>query len=136
MVAQAGLCLTWSKTPKTGFILTWLIWIVVYGTDRSKAAFLVFLLCVALWFLLRVVSMIKLILPLVPNFYSVLFGILITSLWEEIADLYDFSLPFCIRGWLRLVTVKLPGLFNKNSNRKKTVGGQSRSHNRKFVTLQ
>ena len=25
VAAQAGLCLTWSQTPKTGFLVTWLI---------------------------------------------------------------------------------------------------------------
>ena len=39
VAAQAGLCLTWSQTPKTGFLMTWLICPLGFGKQvRLKPA--------------------------------------------------------------------------------------------------
>ena len=46
--------------------------------------------------------------------FSVCFSILITSLGEEGTGLCascPFSLPLCVEGWLRFVTVAYPGRF-------------------------
>ena len=34
MVVQPGLCRTLSETPKTGFLMTWLIWEQLHGVQR------------------------------------------------------------------------------------------------------
>ena len=79
------------------------------------------LLCVALW-LIRIYTGPALRFVLV--FYSP-FNIAITSFWEERADLSAFRtfvcfarvefcsipLPLDVSDWLRLVIVRLPGLF-------------------------
>ena len=33
MAAQPGLCLIWSETPKTGFLVLWLIWFCVFQAE-------------------------------------------------------------------------------------------------------
>ena len=35
MAAQAGLCLTWSQTAKTAFLVTWLIYILYHQSNIS-----------------------------------------------------------------------------------------------------
>ena len=60
---------------------------VVYATDRSKAMVpVLFLFCVALWFILRARDVLKSSRALCPHVSS-LFSILITSLGEEGAGL-------------------------------------------------
>ena len=36
VAAQAGLCLTWSQTPKTGFLVTWLIRTVFHFWTKNE----------------------------------------------------------------------------------------------------
>ena len=82
---------------------------------------MLFLLCVALWFILRGSSCFK-VFPC----YVIPFSIVITSLGEEGASLCasrafvvcfervsfcHFSLPLGVGGWLQFVIVALPGLF-------------------------
>ena len=69
---------------------------VVYDVDHSKAEVLaLFLFCVALWFLLRGVY-VDSCRALCSRVFSVLFGIVITSLGEEKAGLWS-SRTFCTR---------------------------------------
>ena len=94
---------------------------VIYATDRSKAVVpMLFLLCVALWFILRGASCFKVFLCSC----FVIYFIVITSRGEEGAGLCasrafvclfvrvsfcHFSLPLGVGVWLRFVA--LPGLF-------------------------
>ena len=87
---------------------------------------MLFLFCVALWFLLLSLAL----LSFLVFFFSVLFSIGITSTGEERELVYvllvhvrrtcvyfarvnfcRFSLPLGVRGWLRLMIVAFPGLF-------------------------
>ena len=86
---------------------------------------MLFLFCVALWFILRGASCLVMPCSLSSCFFSP-FSIVITSLGEEGAGLCvssamffyfarvnfcPFSLRFVVRGWLRLLIVSLLGLF-------------------------
>ena len=99
---------------------------VVNATDRSKAVVpVLFLFCVALWFILRGASCFKVFLCSLSSCFFILFSIVITSLGEEelVHVLLEhcfcfvrvsfclFSLPLGIGGWLRFVIVALPELF-------------------------
>ena len=74
---------------------------------------MLFMFCVALWFILRGASCFIVLLC----FLSSSFLIVITSLGEEGAVCFarvsfcPFSLPLGVGGWLRFVIVALPGLF-------------------------
>ena len=102
----------------------------VYATDRSKAVVLVlFLFCVALWFILPGASCFIVLPCSLSSCFFIPFSIVITSSGEEGAGLQcicfsciclfvlhvfvfcPFSLPLAVRGWLRFVIVALPGIF-------------------------
>ena len=85
-----------------------------------------FLFCVALCFILRGASCFKVFLCSLSSCFVIPFSIGITSHGEERAGLfasralflcfvrvnfYQFSLPLGVGGWLRFVTVALPGFF-------------------------
>ena len=100
---------------------------VVYATDRSKAVVpVLFLFCVAMWLILRGASCFKLLPCSLSSCCFIPFSIAITLFGEDGAGLCasyafvclfctcrfcPFSLPLGVWGWLRLVTVALPGLF-------------------------
>ena len=101
---------------------------MVYAADRSKAVVpMLFLFCVALWFILRGASFFKVFPRSLSSCFVIPFSIVITSLGEEGAGLCasrayiclfvlyvsfcHFSLPLGVVGWLRFVIVALPGLF-------------------------
>ena len=98
---------------------------VVYATDHSKAVVpVLFLFCVALWFILWGASCLFLPCSLSSCFFSP-FSIVITSLKGEGAglcasrafvyfarvSLCPSSLALYVRGCLRLLIVALPGIF-------------------------
>ena len=98
---------------------------VCYATDRSKAVVpVLFLFCVALWFILRGASCLVLPCSLSSCFF-IPFSIVITSLVEDGAGLCasrefvyftpvnfcPISLPLGVSDWLRLLIVALPGRF-------------------------
>ena len=100
---------------------------VVYASDRSNAMVpVLFLFCVALWFILRgTLCFIVMTCSLSPCFV-IPFSIVITALSEEelayvlIMQFFDCfahvsfcpcSLPLGVTGWLRCVIVALPGLL-------------------------
>ena len=111
---------TWWRLPTVKNILT-----PTPVTDRSKAVVpVLFLFCVALRFILRGASCFKVFLCSLSSCFFISFSIVSPSLEEEGAGLcasraflcvhlsfYHFSLPHGVRGWLRFVTVALPGLF-------------------------
>ena len=96
---------------------------VVYATDRLKAVVpVLFVFCVALWFILRGASCFKVYQCSLSSCFVIPFGIVITSPGEEGAGLCDsrafvfffvrvsfcrFSLPFGVGGRLRFVIVAL-----------------------------
>ena len=99
----------------------------IYVTGRSKAVVSVlFLFCVALWFILRGALRLKVLPCSLFSYFFIPFSIVITSLDEEGAGLCaspafvcfarvsscHFSLPLGVRGWLRFVA--LPGRFYYN----------------------
>ena len=68
----------------------------VYATDRFKVVVpVLFLLCVALWFILRGASCVDLHCPLSSCFFSP-FSIVITSLEEEGAGLCASRASVCL----------------------------------------
>ena len=85
-----------------------------------------FLFCVALWFIVRGVSCFKVFPCSLSSCFAIPFSIVITSLGEEGAGLCasrafvcfvrvsfcHFSLPLGVGGWLRFVIVTLSGLFH------------------------
>ena len=95
---------------------------IVYATDRSKAVVSVlFLFCVALWFLYYRRFMFVSIPVLFSSYFVIIFSIVITSLGEEGAgpcasrafvcfvrvSFCHFSLPLGVGGWLHFVIVAL-----------------------------
>ena len=94
---------------------------VVYATDRSKAVVLVlFLFCVALWFILRGASCFKVFPCSLSSCFFIPFSIVITLLGEEgtglcasrafvclflCVSVCHFSLPLRVGGWPRFVIV-------------------------------
>ena len=106
---------------------TFLIPSIVHAPDRSKVVVLVlFLFCVALWFILRDASCFKVFPCSLYSCFIIPFSIVITSLGAEelvcvlLVHLFvcfvcvsfcHFSLPLVVWGWLWFVIVALPGLF-------------------------
>ena len=102
---------------------------VVYATDRSKAVVpVLFLCCVALWFILRDATCFKFFPCSLSSCFFIPFSIVFTSLGKRelvcvlLVHLFvcfvrvnfcHFSFPFDFGGWLRFVIVALPGLFYK-----------------------
>ena len=100
---------------------------VVYAPNRFKAVVpVLFLFCVALWFILWGASCFKVFPCSLYSSFFIPFSIVTTSLGEEGASLCvsrafvclfctcyfcHFSLPLGVGGWLRFVIVALPGLF-------------------------
>ena len=84
---------------------------------------MLFLFCVALWFILRGVSCFKVFPCSLSSCFVIPFSIVITSLGEEGAGLCasrvffvcvvfcHFSLPLGVGGWLWFVIMALPGLM-------------------------
>ena len=104
---------------------------VVYATYRSKAVVpVLFLFCVALWFILRGASCLKVFTCSLSSCFFISFSIVIASLGEEGAGLCASRAFVCLFvhvlvsviflfllvsgvgcGWMRYVIVALPGLF-------------------------
>ena len=86
---------------------------------------MLFLFCVALWFILRGASCFKVLPCSLSSRFGIRFSIVITSLGEEGAGpcasrafvcfvrvkVCHFSLPLAVGGWLRFVILTLPGPF-------------------------
>ena len=97
---------------------------VVYATDRSKVAVpVLFLFCVALWFILRGTSCFIVFPCSLSSCFFIPFSIVITSLGKRelvcvlLVHLFvcfvrvsfcHFSLPLGVGGWLQFVIVALP----------------------------
>ena len=96
---------------------------VVYATDRAKAvAPVLFLLCVALWCLLRGASCFIVFPCSLPSCFFIRFSIVIRGSWSVcfsciclfvlyVLVFFHFSLPIAVGGWLRFVIVALPVLL-------------------------
>ena len=104
---------------------------VVYAINRSKAVVpVLFLFCVALWFILRCASCFKVFPCSLTSCFFISFSIVIASLVEEGAGLCASRTIVCLFlhvlvsviflfllvsgvgcGWLMYVIVALPGLF-------------------------
>ena len=104
LAAQAGLCLTWSQTPKTGFLGTRLLWFCrfYYGAFHVES-------CLGLCS--RVFSPFNTVITRLGM--RELVHVLLVHLLVYFArvDFCPVSLPLGVSGWLRLGIVALPGLF-------------------------
>ena len=99
---------------------------VVYTADRSKVVVVFFLFCVALWFILRALHILKSSRALCPRVSSFILALRSPRLGKRelvcvlLVQLFvcfvrvsfgHVSLPLGVGDWLRFMIVALPGFF-------------------------